>query len=193
MQIFHVCCTLTSNCWFLLAWKDTQPTVLQLFLKYSVEIYKRPMHQNSKLDINSAGIHVGCKYYGLHWYSTHKIFQILHSGATGLCWSGMYIIKVWMKKLMMFVSPQLGYWDFFGRGRMYYNIDIGINWPWPQAVMLAEKEGAWYKITVIYILIISIVVQALNPVRQMLTVGWYHAKLTEVKVHCKHSTLQDKI
>ena len=35
--------------------------------------------------------------------------------------------------------------------------------------MLAEKEGAWYKITVIYILIISIVVQALNPVRQMLT------------------------
>ena len=33
-------CTLTSTADFLLAWQGTQPTVLQLFLQYSVEIYK---------------------------------------------------------------------------------------------------------------------------------------------------------
>ena len=33
------CCTLTSTGAFA-AWQGTQPTVLQLFLKYSVEIYK---------------------------------------------------------------------------------------------------------------------------------------------------------
>ena len=36
----HGCCTLTSTVDFLLAWQGTQPTVLQLFLRYSVEIYK---------------------------------------------------------------------------------------------------------------------------------------------------------
>ena len=33
------CCTLTSTADFA-AWQGTQPTVLQLFLRYSVEIYK---------------------------------------------------------------------------------------------------------------------------------------------------------
>ena len=33
-------CTLTSTADSLLAWQGTQPTVLQLFLRYSVEIYK---------------------------------------------------------------------------------------------------------------------------------------------------------
>ena len=35
------CCTLTSVAeFYLLAWQGTQPTVLQLFLRYSVETYK---------------------------------------------------------------------------------------------------------------------------------------------------------
>ena len=36
----HGCCTSTSTAVLLLAWQGTQLTVLQLLLRYSVEIYK---------------------------------------------------------------------------------------------------------------------------------------------------------
>ena len=36
----HACCTLTSTANFLFPWQATQPAVLQLFPRYSVDIYK---------------------------------------------------------------------------------------------------------------------------------------------------------
>ena len=36
----HDCCTLTSAADFLFPWQGTQPAVIQLFPRYSVDIYK---------------------------------------------------------------------------------------------------------------------------------------------------------
>ena len=36
----HDCCTLTSTANFLFRWQGTQPAILQLFPRYSVDIYK---------------------------------------------------------------------------------------------------------------------------------------------------------
>ena len=48
-----------------------------------------------------------------------EVFQILHSGARGLCWSGMYIIGIWSKT---FAFPQQMI-KIVGDAFMHYNIN----------------------------------------------------------------------
>ena len=58
---FHVAWLLyfDLDCWLLLPWRGTQPTILQLFPRYSVDIYK--CTNASELISLSRRVHVGCK------------------------------------------------------------------------------------------------------------------------------------
>ena len=64
------------------------------------------------------------KFRGSAGISKHiatEVLETLYPGATGLCWSGMYIIKVWLKRLT--TSSQPGDRSFLGGVCMHYNID----------------------------------------------------------------------
>ena len=62
-------------------------------------------------------------YSGTDVHITTEVLETLHPGATSLCWSGIYIIKVWLKRLITFVSPQPGDRGLLGGVCMHYNID----------------------------------------------------------------------
>ena len=91
------------DCWLLLAWQGTQLTLLQLFLRYSVEIYSVPMHQNSYVDAKLS--RSPCGLHKLWPTLVTCTWTSLDSPSWG-DWSGMCIL------LVTFASPQPGYWDF---------------------------------------------------------------------------------
>ena len=67
---------------------------------------------------------MSCKNYGLatlvHAHMATEVLETLHPGETGLCWSGMHIIKVWLKRLITFASSQPGDRGFLGGVYMHY-------------------------------------------------------------------------
>ena len=65
---------------------------------------------------------MSCKNFCLLWYM-NTVFETLHPGVIGLCWSGMYIIKVWLKRLITFACSQPGDRGFCGGVCIHYNID----------------------------------------------------------------------
>ena len=90
------------------------------------------MHQNSQVDIKVSRSSCGLQKVWPTLVLVHiatEVLETLHPLATGLCWSGMYIINVWLMTLITFASPQQGDLNFLGGVCMHYNIDHGINWP----------------------------------------------------------------
>ena len=71
------------DCRLLLAWQGTQPTALQLFLSYSVEIYKCT---------NASELISWHKYQQESIRYLTEVLETLHAGETGLCFHNIGLL-----------------------------------------------------------------------------------------------------